>query len=145
MGILVKSTQFYQQYQFYRTGLVNLTVCCRPGGGFSSVAEYPTVTPVAAAACQLSGPHCYWHVTKFGCTNGHVFVASVVVVVCVPGSLLEPPFAQVDDAMSPPADLFAPTSYAILKLYVHYEVLEKNSLWIRGEVSIDYSNASLTS
>jgi len=29
--------------------------------------------------------------------------------------------SQVDDAMSPPADLFAPTSYAILKLYVHYE------------------------
>ena len=75
----------------------------------------------------------------------HVFVASVVVVVCVPGSLLEPPFAQVDDAMSPPADLFAPTSYAILKLYIHYEVLEKNSLWIPGEGAIDYSNASLTS
>lgn len=67
MGILVKSTQFYQ------TGLVKLTVCCHPGGGFSGVAEYPAVTPVAAAACQLSGPHCYWHVTKFGCTNSACF------------------------------------------------------------------------
>ena len=28
---------------------------------------------------------------------------------------------QVDEVMSPPADLFAPSSYAILKLYVHYE------------------------
>lgn len=29
--------------------------------------------------------------------------------------------SQVDEVMSPPADLFAPSSYAILKLYVHYQ------------------------
>ena len=75
-------------------------------------------------------------VTKFGCSNSACFCCILFVVVCVRGSLLQLHFAQVDDGMSPPADLFAPTSYAILKLYVHYEVLEKDSFCIRGEVSI---------